>query len=82
MLLDFLRAAALAAAGAWLGGMVLNAAAGRWVLGPEIAYGGLTIASAAVLGSLALVFGGWRERRNALGLGIVCGSLLLLLLRP
>jgi PTS system mannose-specific IIC component len=79
MLLDFLRAAGLALIGAVGGGLALRAAAGRWVLGAEIATAGLTIAAAAVVASLLVVFGGWREQRRALGIGLAVGSLLLLL---
>ncbi|HSJ12940.1 MAG TPA: PTS sugar transporter subunit IIC [Longimicrobiales bacterium] len=81
MVLDFLRAAALAVTGAAVGGVLLRLAAGRWVLGAEIATAGLTVAAAAMAGALLGVFGGWRERRRALGIGVLGGSLLLLLLR-
>jgi len=81
MLLDFLRAALLAASGALLGSLLLKPAAGRWVLGSEFAAAALAVAAATVLGALVSIFGGWRERRAALVLGIACGSLLLLLLR-
>ena len=80
--LDFLRAAVLAMVGAAVGGVLLRAAAGRWVLGSEIAMGALTIGAAAVLAALLGVFGGWRERRRALGVGVLGGALLLLLLGP
>lgn len=81
MVLDFARAAGLALLGATVGGVMLRAAAGRWVLGSEIATAGLTIGAAAVVAALLTVFGGWRERRRAFGLGVLAGSLLLLLLR-
>jgi PTS system mannose-specific IIC component len=79
MLLDFLRAGGLAATGALLGSWLLRPAAGRWLLGSEVAAATLTIAAAAVLGALVSIFGGWRERHRALLLGLVCGSILLLL---
>lgn len=79
MLLDFLRAALLAFAGAAIGGLLLRPAAGQWALGTEIATIGLTIAVAATFGALITIFGGWRERRTPLIAGIACGSLLLLL---
>lgn len=79
MVLDFLRAAVLAVGGAALGTLVLQPAAGRWLLGSELAAAAITIAAAAVLGALVSIFGGWRERQRALLLGMLCGSLLLLL---
>jgi mannose/fructose/N-acetylgalactosamine-specific phosphotransferase system component IIC len=79
MVLDFLRAAVLAVGGAALGTLLLRPAAGRWLLGSEIAAAAITIAAAAVLGALVSIFGGWRERQRALLLGVLCGSLLLLL---
>lgn len=81
MALDLLRGALLTVLGAWLGGLILQPAAGRWLLGSDLAAATLTIATAAVLGALISIFGGWRERRAALITGIACGSLLLLLLR-
>lgn len=79
MLLDFLRAAVLTLCGTALGSLLLRFAAGRWLLGSVVASATLTIAAAGVLGALISVFGGWRERRRALMVGIACGTLLLLL---
>lgn len=79
MLFDFMRAALLAFLGTVIGGALLRPAAGKWVLGSEVATGAITIATAAVLGALITIFGGWRERRVSLLAGIACGSLLLLL---
>lgn len=80
MLLDFTRAAVLTVAGALVGSLLLQPAAGRWQLGSEFGSAALAIAAAAVLGALISVFGGWRERQRAVVVGIVCGSLLLLFL--
>jgi len=81
MLLDFMRAGLFTLLGALVSSWVLQFAAGRWELGSDFAAAVLTIAGATVLGALISVFGGWRERRRALVIGIVCGSLLLLVLR-
>lgn len=79
MLLDYLRGALVTLGGALLGGLLLAPAAGRWLLGSELAEAGLTACAAAVLAALASVLGGWRDRQRALLSGIVLGSLLLVL---
>ncbi|NJD09165.1 MAG: PTS sugar transporter subunit IIC [Gemmatimonadetes bacterium] len=79
MLIDFVRAAALAVGGALLGSLLLKFAAGRWLFGSEVVAAALAVTAAAVMGALISVLGGWRERRRALLLGIACGTLLLLL---
>ena len=79
MTLDYLRGAAVAASGAWLGALALRWLAPRWDLDAVSPVGVLVVATAAVLGAVLQLFGGWGERRLAFLLGILCGCTLLLL---
>src|SRR5690606_16084795 len=79
MTLDYLRGAVVAASGAWLGALALRWLAPRWDLDAVSPVGVLVVASAAVLGAVLQLFGGWGERRLAFLLGILCGFTLLLL---
>lgn len=79
MALDYLRGALVAATGAWLGTLALRWLAPRWDLGAVSPAGVLIVATAAVIGALLQLFGGWSERRLAFVLGILCGFTLLLL---
>jgi len=79
MALDYLRGALVAAAGAWLGALALRWLAPRWDLDAVSPAGVLVVATAAIIGALLQLFGGWGERRLAFLLGILCGLTLLLL---
>ncbi len=77
--LDYLRGAVVAASGAWLGALALGWLAPRWALDAVSPVGLLVVATAAVIGAVLQLFGGWGERRLAFLLGILCGFTLLLL---
>ncbi|MFO7259766.1 MAG: PTS sugar transporter subunit IIC [bacterium] len=78
MALDYLRGAAVSASGAWLGAGALRWLAPRWDLDAVAPIGVLVIATAAVIGAVLQLFGGWAERRLAFLLGLLCGLTLLL----
>lgn len=76
--LDFARAASVVLAGAAVGLALLRGLGPFWSLGEYPVVGVLDVAGATLLGAAVNLFGGWNERRVAIALGIVCGSLLLL----
>lgn len=78
MLLDFLRGALVAAAGAFVGTVLLGVLEPLWGLGAGAALGILGVAGAAMIAAALPLFGGWSGRRIAFGLGVVCGCALLL----
>ncbi|MBI4408523.1 MAG: PTS sugar transporter subunit IIC [Gemmatimonadetes bacterium] len=77
--LDFVRAAVVTVTGFGVASVLLRAFGSPWPLGPQLTRGLLTVAATAMLGAALPVFGGWVERRLPFLVGILCGSLLLLL---
>ncbi|HEY8468064.1 MAG TPA: PTS sugar transporter subunit IIC [Longimicrobiales bacterium] len=78
MVLDYLRGAAIAAGGAWIGALCLQWIGPRWGFGAGSPVGVLIVATAAVIAALLHLFGGWSQRRLAFLLGVLCGCTLLL----
>lgn len=79
MTIDLLRGAIIALAGSLTGMLLLRVLGSSWALGPRTAVGLLTVAAAGVLAAALPLFGGFRDRRAAFVLGLLCGSLLLLI---
>jgi mannose PTS system EIIC component len=79
MLLDFLRGAVVALAGAVLALGVLGLLGPLWALGDSPVLGVLVVAMATMLGAALSLFGNWEERWLSLTLGIACGLALVLL---
>jgi mannose/fructose/N-acetylgalactosamine-specific phosphotransferase system component IIC len=80
MATDFARGAAVVLAGAAVGIGVVRAGTVLWSATPLLASAAITVAATATLGSSLAIFGGWHERHALFLLGILCGSLLLLVL--
>jgi len=78
MAIDCVRGAASAVAGAALGAALLGAVRPHWGVPESWVLGTLGVAGTMMLAATVPFFGGWRERRVALALGIGCGLLLLL----
>lgn len=76
---DLLRGAALGLVGSVVGAVLLRLVAPLWLMDSSVALGVLGVAGTAMIGALLPLFGGWTERRLAFLLGILCGSVLLLL---
>jgi mannose/fructose/N-acetylgalactosamine-specific phosphotransferase system component IIC len=79
LLADFGRGGAVSVTGALVGTLVVGAAAGLWGLPPMVALALLSAGVAAVITGTLDLFGGWRERWLLFLLGLLCGSLLLVL---
>lgn len=77
--LDFVRAAAVAVAGALVGGALLRFLLPLWTLPDSVTRSLLTVAISAALGGALVVFGGWTEQRRAFAIGILGGTALVLL---
>lgn len=77
--LDFLRGAIVSLAGALLGAALLVVIAPMWGLSDELVRGAVAIATATILAAALVVFGGWQDRKRIFLLGLLCGSLLLLI---
>jgi hypothetical protein len=76
---DFIRAFAITAAGAAIGTLALRSVAQLWSMSAVIAPAILSIGLSCMAGAALPLFGGVRARKAALLVGIVCGSLILLL---
>jgi mannose/fructose/N-acetylgalactosamine-specific phosphotransferase system component IIC len=76
---DFVRAFAITAAGAAVGTLALRSVAQLWSMNAVIAPAILSIGLSCMAGAALPLFGGVRARKVALLVGIVCGSLILLL---
>jgi mannose/fructose/N-acetylgalactosamine-specific phosphotransferase system component IIC len=76
---DFVRAFAITAAGATVGTLALRSVAQLWSMNAVIAPAILSIGLSCMAGAALPLFGGMRARKAALLVGIVCGSLILLL---
>jgi PTS system mannose-specific IIC component/fructoselysine and glucoselysine-specific PTS system IIC component len=82
ILLDFLRGAFVTAVGAATGIAVLSTLGPFWSIGATATLGVLVVMSVLVLAGALNVFGGWTERKNIFLVGVICGLLALLVLRP
>lgn len=78
LLFDFVRGAACVGVGALAGVLLLGLFGPRFEPDARAAAGIIAITACAMTGAGLALFGGWRERRTALGIGILCGLLLSL----
>lgn len=78
---DFLRAAVVTLVGAGAGFILLSTLGPRWVIDATLTLSALVISGAIVLGGALTVFGGSARLRNIFLVGVLCGSLALLVLR-
>ena len=76
---DFARAFAITAVGALLGTLAVSSVAQLWSMNSVIAPAILSIGLSCMAGAALPLFGGLRARKVALFVGIVCGSLILLM---
>jgi len=79
MAIDLLRGALIALVGALVGGLLLRVLGPFWHLGAPTAEGLLAIAATGMVAAALPLFGGFRDRRVVFVAGLLCGSLLLLL---
>jgi len=79
MAIDLLRGALIAGAGGLVGAFLLRALGPLWALGSVTAAGVLTVAVTGMVAAALPLFGGFRDRRLVFVVGLICGSLLLLL---
>lgn len=77
--LDAVRAVAVVLTGSWLGHWLLGSLLRHWSPDNVLTSRVLAVATATVLGAALPIFGGWKTRRLAFSLGLVCGLMLLLL---
>jgi len=77
--LDFARGAVLTLGGALLGTVALNAVSGLWSMNSSVAPAILSIGLSCMVGATLPLFGGLRARKVPLLIGVVCGSLIVLL---
>ena len=75
--IDYLRGVACVTIGALAGVLLLGFFGPRFHVPADATAGVIAIAACAMLGAGLTLFGGWRERRLAFGLGILCGLLLM-----
>jgi mannose/fructose/N-acetylgalactosamine-specific phosphotransferase system component IIC len=76
---DFIRAFALTAVGALVGTLGLRSVAQLWSMNAVIAPAILSIGLSCMAGAALPLFGGLRARKLALFVGILCGSVILML---
>jgi PTS system mannose-specific IIC component len=76
--LDGVRAGVIVLGGAFFGQLLLTWLGPYWSFDGEITLRALAIAGATMLGATLSLFGGWTARRSAFIVGIICGSILLL----
>jgi mannose/fructose/N-acetylgalactosamine-specific phosphotransferase system component IIC len=81
MAIDFMRGTIVTLAGVVAGSILIAALGPLWPFGTTLTLGALVVSAALVLGGVLTVFGGFDERRNVFLIGVLCGSLALLLLR-
>jgi mannose/fructose/N-acetylgalactosamine-specific phosphotransferase system component IIC len=79
MSLDLLRGGVLAVSGGLLGYGLLELIGTRWAIPADVTFSLLAVLAAIMVASTIPFFGGARERRWALGLGLVAGTVLTLL---
>lgn len=76
---DFVRAALLTLAGWSLGTLALQSVTQLWSMSPSVAPAILSIGLSCMVGAALPLFGGLRARKAALLIGVLCGSLLVIL---
>jgi mannose/fructose/N-acetylgalactosamine-specific phosphotransferase system component IIC len=81
MAVDYVRGAVVSTSGAAIGVIVLLAVVPGWGVAHVIATGAIIAAAAGAIGASLTVFGGVDERSRMFLLGLLCGSVLLLVLR-
>lgn len=76
---DFLRAVAVTLAGYLLGTVALRSIAQLWSMSASVAPAILSIGLSCMIGAALPLFGGVRARKTALLIGVLCGSLIVVL---
>lgn len=76
---DFTRAALLTVGGWLLGTLALQSIAQLWSMSASVAPAILSIGLSCMVGAALPLFGGLRARKVALLIGVVCGSLIVIL---
>lgn len=76
---DYIRAVILTASGWLIGTVILRTIAQLWSMSSSIAPAILSIGLSCMVGAALPLFGGLRARKLALLLGVVCGSLIVVL---
>lgn len=79
ILLDFLRGALVVLAGIIGAVALVSLLAPLWKLGPLPALGVLVVSGTLMLASSLMLFGGWRQQRAPLTLGVLCGCAVVVL---
>ena len=77
LVIDFLRAYVVTVTGMLVGALALRGLAQLWSLDAAIAPAILSIGTACMVGAALPLFGGWRARKTAFGVGLALGFLLL-----
>lgn len=77
--LDFARAIVLTVGGWLLGTVALRSVAQLWTMNSSVAPAILSIGLSCMIGAALPLFGGLRARKVALLIGLVCGTLLVLI---
>jgi PTS system mannose-specific IIC component len=77
--LDFVRGSVLTVGGALLGAVALNAVSQLWSMKSSVAPAILSIGLSCMVGATLPLFGGMNARKVPLLIGVVCGSLIVLL---
>lgn len=77
--LDFARAVVLTVGGWLLGTVALRSVAQLWTMNSSVAPAILSIGLSCMIGAALPLFGGLRARKVALLIGLVCGTLLVLI---
>ena len=77
--LDFVRGSVLTVGGALLGAVALNAVSELWSMKSSVAPAILSIGLSCMVGATLPLFGGMKARKVPLLIGVVCGSLIVLL---
>lgn len=78
MLVDFARGAVVCVVGSLVGHGVLRLLGPMWRVPDGAALGAMALSATIMVAAALSLFGGWRERRLAFTLGILCGFLLAL----
>ncbi|MEX2283164.1 MAG: PTS sugar transporter subunit IIC, partial [Gemmatimonadota bacterium] len=79
MAIDFVRGGWAVVLGALIGVVLLRVFEGSLQASPGLSIGLILTATATMLGCALPLFGGFRQRWLSLGLGLLCGTLLLVL---
>lgn len=77
--LDYVRGAVLTVGGALLGAVALQAVSELWSMNSSVAPAILSIGLSCMVGATLPLFGGMKARKVPLLIGVVCGSLIVLL---